>query len=57
MSILRQVWTEEEMAERNQFIGREMGREEAAYEMKADGLSIEKIMQYTKLSREVIEAL
>ena len=65
MSILRQVWTEEEMAERNQFIGREKGREEGreeahksdALEMKSDGLSIEKIMQYTKLSREVIEAL
>lgn len=57
MSILRQVWTEEQK--------REMYREEFqaeahradALEMKADGMPIEKIMQYTKLPREVIEAL
>ena len=37
--------------------GREEGRRVTAFEMKNDGIPIEKIMQYTKLPREMIESL
>lgn len=57
MSILRQVWTEEEMAERNQLIGREEAHMADALGMKLEGISLDIIKKITGLSREVIEAL
>ena len=73
MSILRMNMTEEQKKNMWASIFREEGREEGrkegreegrteikrvmAFEMKNDGIPIEKIMQYTKLPREMIEAL
>lgn len=73
MSILRMNMTEEQKKNMWASIFREEGREEGrkegreegrteikrvmAFEMKNDGIPIEKIMQYTKLPREMIESL
>ena len=38
-------------------IGKEEGRKEVAQNMLRDGLPLEKITQYTNLSREEVEAL
>lgn len=49
------TWDQEQMAAEAR--GKVAGKAEDVKAMKADGLSIEKIMQYTGLSRKEIELI